>query len=195
MTAVLSRIPQAVLQRIHEWRMRGMCATHSTTRFHRSSRIINNSGRVRSIALGRNTVVAGELLVYSDGGRIEIGDYCFIGVNSRIWSAANIRIGSRVLISHNVNIHDANAHSLSAVQRHEHFKAIFVDKRPAIGEVPASPLVIEDDVWIGFNATILRGVTVGQGAIIAAGAIVKKDVPPFTIVAGPLAAPIGKSLE
>ena len=195
MSPLLFRFIWGVAQRVHERRMRGMCAAHSTTRFQRSSRIVNNNADVSSISIGRNTVVAGELLVYADGGRIDIGDYCFVGAESRIWSASSIRIGSRVLISHNVNIHDANAHSLSAAQRHMHFKAIFVDKRPELGDVPSAALVIGDDVWIGFNATIMRGVTIGRGAIIAAGAIVTKDVPPFTIVGGPVAAPIGNSLE
>lgn len=195
MRSLFSWIIQGTSQRLHERRMRHLCMTHPTTRFQRSSRVVNNSSNIRSICLGRNTVVAGELLVYADGGTIEIGEYCFVGAGTRIWSAAAITIGNRVLISHNVNIHDATAHSLSAAQRHSHFKAIFIDKRPELGEVPRSALIIGDDVWIGFNATIMRGVTIGQGAIVAAGAIVTRDVPPFTIVGGPVAAPIGNSLE
>jgi acetyltransferase-like isoleucine patch superfamily enzyme len=195
MSSLLFQFIWGVSQRVHERRMRAMCAAHPTTRFQRSSRIVNNSADVTSISLGQNSVVAGELLVYADGGKIEIGEYCFVGAESRIWSASSIRIGSRVLISHNVNIHDAGAHSLSAAHRHMHFKAIFIEKRPELGDVPSSALVIEDDVWIGFNATIMRGVTIGCGAIIAAGAIVTKDVAPFTIVGGPVAAPIGNSFE
>ena len=184
-----------VLQRVHEHHIRRLCSTDSTTRFQRNARIVNNSADVSAISLGMNTVSAGELLVYADSGRIKVGDHCFIGAESRIWSAASIKIGNRVLISHNVNIHDSIAHSLSARQRHEHFKSIFVEKKSDIGNVPANAIVIEDDVWIGFNAIIMRGVTIGRGAIIGSGAIVTKDVAPFTIVGGSVATPIGQSLE
>lgn len=160
-----------------------------------SSKIVNNSAVVGSISIGAQTVIAGELLVYADGGTIEIGKYCFVGSASRIWAATNIRIGDRVLISHNVNIHDSNAHSLSAAKRHQHFKAIFIDQRPELGDLPSSAVVIGDDVWIGFNATVMRGVTIGRGAIIAAGAIVTKDVAPFAIFGGSVASLIGHSNE
>ena len=48
----------------------------------------------------------------------------------------------------------------------------------------ADQVVIEDDAWIGFKSSVLKGVTIGRGAIIAAGSVVTKDVPPFTLVAG-----------
>lgn len=46
------------------------------------------------------------------------------------------------------------------------------------------PIIIGDDAWIGFNAIILKGVTIGEGAVVGAGAVVTKDVPPYTVVAG-----------
>jgi acetyltransferase-like isoleucine patch superfamily enzyme len=190
-----SWLVQGLLQRFHERKMRQLCSTSSTTRFQRTARIHNNSSDLKSISLGQNTVVAGELLVYADGGKISIGDYCFVGPATRIWSGATIKIGNRVLISHCVNIHDAIAHSLSAAKRHKHFQSIVLDQDLSLGDVPSKSIVIEDDVWIGFNATVMRGVTIGRGAIVAAGAIVTKDIPPFTIVAGPIAAPIGNSLD
>ena len=156
---------------------------------------MNNRGVREAISLGNGSVIAGELLVYGDGGQIRIGDDCFVGSQSRLWAGEEIRIGHRVLISHNTNIHDAIAHSLSAHERHEHFKQIFREKRPDLGSVPKMPIVIEDDVWIGFNVSIMRGVRIGRGAVIASGAIVTKDVAPFTIVAGPVATPIGHSFE
>ena len=51
-------------------------------------------------------------------------------------------------------------------------------------EISKAPIIIEDDVWISFNATILKGVTIGKGAVIAANAVVTKDVEPYTVVAG-----------
>lgn len=191
----IRRVTQSLLQRLHERRMRKSCETQPTTRFQRSGVVMNNQGSTQAITIGAHTVVGGELLVFADGGRLTVGDYCYIGKDSRIWSYADIRIGNRVLISHNVNIHDTISHSLSASERHAHHRRIFQGQDSSLGRVPREPVVIEDDVWIGFNAVVLKGVRVGRGAIIAAGAIVTKDVPPFSIVAGPAGTIIGTSLE
>jgi maltose O-acetyltransferase len=135
------------------------------------------------------------LLVFAHGGSISIGESCYIGDHSRIWSAAAITIGDRVLISHGVNIHDNNAHSLSAASRHLHFKQIFSGGHPRLMEDPpvAAPIMIEDDAWLGFNSTVLKGVRVGRGAIIGACAVVTKDVPPYTVVAGNPARVVGRA--
>ena len=188
------RLVGRMLQALHEWRMRRVCLAAGNARFQRSARVLNNCGDRRAISIGSYTVIGGELLVFRDGGRIEIGDYCFVGEYSRIWSSAEVKIGSRVLISHNVNIHDSNSHSLSALERHAQFKQIFIEKDLNLVNVPRSPIVIEDDVWIGFGAAVLQGVRIGRGAIVAAGALVNKDVPPFTIVAKSPAVAIGSSL-
>ena len=66
-----------------------------------------------------------------------------------------IKVGDRVLISHDVNIHDGTAHSLDASERHRHFKHILENGHPlSQGEMPgvlSSPIVIEDDVWISLE--------------------------------------------
>jgi acetyltransferase-like isoleucine patch superfamily enzyme len=189
----IKRFTGILLQRLHERHVRGLCASQPTARFQRSAEVINNQNNRRSIIVGAHTVVAGELLVFADGGQIRLGDYCFVGKHARIWSVAEISIGNRVLISHNVNIHDSISHSLSAAERHEHFKGIFLGRQLRLDNVPRSAVVIEDDVWIGFNASIMQGVHIGQGAIIAAGAIVNKDVPPYTIISASVGIPIGPS--
>ncbi len=158
------------------------------------SRIENNQSNPNSIKFGAHSKILGQFLVMGHGGTICIGESCFVGEHSRIWSANSIIIGDRVLISHNVNIHDHNSHSLSAESRHIHFNQIFSAGHPAVlADVPSAPVVIEDDVWIGFNATILKGVTVGKGAIIGACSLVTKDVAAYTVVAGSPARIIGSS--
>jgi len=105
-----------------------------------------------------------------------------------------VQIGNRVLISHSVNIHDTNSHSLSAQSRHRHFLDIFVDRASGgLDDIGSRPIIIEDDAWVGFGAAILKGVTIGRGAIVSACSVVTKDVPPFTIVAGNPARQIGTS--
>jgi acetyltransferase-like isoleucine patch superfamily enzyme len=170
------------------------CIAHEGVRFLHSASINNKPSNRAAIEVGARCVVGGQLHVYPDGGRISIGECCFIGPGTRIWAGDSVEIGNRVLISHGVNIHDNISHSLSAQERHQHFVEILERRNGALGKVPKQRIVIEDDAWIGFNAIILKGVRIGEGAVVAAGAIVTKDVPPYTIVAGAVAQSIRNSL-
>jgi len=144
-----------------------------------------NSGTKQSIRIGHNSLVRGGFMIFGHGGDIQVGDNCYIGHNTYIWSAKSIKIGDRVLISHGVNIHDNNSHPVNAEKRHQHFMHMLQKGHPTSGlDLNEKAIVIEDDAWIGFNATILKGITVGKGAIVAACSVVTKDVSPFTIVAG-----------
>jgi maltose O-acetyltransferase len=156
-----------------------------STKFGPEARIENKVRKREAISIGENCFLRGRLLTYGHGGEIKIGDWCYVGDRTEIWSMNSISIGNRVLISHDVNIHDGAAHSLDAKERHEHFKHILTKGHPRKPEdlpgVPSAPIVIEDDVWISFGVSILRGVRIGKGSVIAAGAIVTKDVPPGVV--------------
>ncbi len=147
---------------------------------------VQNIGRRRDvIRVGSHCIIGGQLLTFRHAGDIELGEWCFVGEGSRIWSSTRVSIGNRVLISHNVNIHDTDSHSLDARDRHRQFVEIKTHGHPAsIDGIEASPVLIEDDVWIGFGATVLKGVRIGRGAVIASGALVTHDVPAFHVVAG-----------
>ena len=94
-------------------------------------------------------------------------------------------IGDYVLISDGVDIHDTNAHSTTASIRRGDPINVFEKMLPMDwSKIESKPVVIEDDAWIGFKSSILKGVTIGRGAIVAAGSVVTKDVPPYVIVAG-----------
>jgi acetyltransferase-like isoleucine patch superfamily enzyme len=155
--------------------------------------ILNPQGDRSRIRVGAHTVVRGDLFVFPHGGEISIGEWCFIGQQSHLWSAAKLTIGDRVLISHQVNIHDTNGHPLDAGQRHAQTRAILTIGHPADpGDIASAPVTIGDDAWIGFGASVLKGVTIGAGAIVAARSLVLKDVEPDTIVGGSPAIPIGR---
>ena len=146
--------------------------------------IINHKKDKTLVNVGKQTNIQGELLIMEYGGYIRVGEYCYIGEGSRIWSGKKVTIGNRVLISHNVNIHDNIAHPLDAEDRHKDFLHIFLKQPQDNVDYRAADIVIGDDVWIGFNATILKGVTIGNGAIIGACAVITKDVPPNAVVVG-----------
>lgn len=106
---------------------------------------------------------------YTDFGKnIHVGTNVFINSNCCFQDQGGIYIGNNVFIGH---------HVILATVNHE----IQVSKR---GQLNVKKIVIADDVWIGSNATILSGVSLGKGSIISAGAVVTKDVPEYTIVGG-----------
>jgi acetyltransferase-like isoleucine patch superfamily enzyme len=128
--------------------------------------------------------VRGELLVFGHGGRITMGDWCYVGEQTRIWSSCSISIGNRVLISHLVTIMDNLTHPEDPAARHAQFRAIVETGFPTDDDLGERPVTIGDDVLIGGHSLVLRGVTIGRGAIVGAGSVVTKDVAPMTIVAG-----------
>lgn len=108
--------------------------------------------------------------------RITIGDNCGIGERAHITAIESITIGNGVLLGKNVLITD-NGHGNNSLAQ----QSIIPSMRELISK---GPVVIEDNVWIGQNSCVLPGVTIGQGAIIAANSVVTKNVEVNTIVAG-----------
>jgi len=159
--------------------------TNNGASFYGESVVANGQDDKSKIIVGKGTHIRGILNIFKYGGKIVIGENCYLGDHSRIWSGDNITIGNNVLISHNVNIMDTNAHEIDAMERIERYvdlvqRGAWVDK----GSISTAPIVIGDYVWIGFNSTVLKGVTIGEGAILAANSVVTKDVAPYTMVGG-----------
>jgi maltose O-acetyltransferase len=102
------------------------------------------------------------------GGELVLGERVYINDGARFECTREIRVGDRATIGFGVVVMDNNFHGV-----HDR------DLRP-----PGRPVVIENDVWIGAGAILLPGVRIGEGAIVGAGAVVSRDVPPFTLVAG-----------
>jgi maltose O-acetyltransferase len=106
----------------------------------------------------------------SYGHNIHIGDHVFLNVLCTILDCNEVRIGHHVMIGPHVQIYTA-AHHLQAETRIQ-------------GLEVAKPIVIEDNVWLGGGAILLPGVTIGRNAVVGAGAVVPRDVPANTVVAG-----------
>lgn len=107
-------------------------------------------------------------LTTHQGGHLEIGDRVFVNYGCSISAHTMVRIGDGCLIGQYSIIMDCDYHS------------------PEVegGHGDARPIVIEDGVWIGARAIILKGVRIGRGAVVAAGSVVTKDVPPGALVGG-----------
>lgn len=163
---------------------RGTCQLMPGARLTAKARIRNIGGDSGRIVVGRDSIVQGELLTYPQGGNIRLGEWCYVGEHARIWSAASIWIGDRVLVAHAVNIFDNLTHPMRAEERHAQFRQIAKFGHPRQLSLGEKPVRIEDDAWIGAGSFVLRGVTVGKGAIVAAGSVVTKDVAPYRLVAG-----------
>ncbi len=151
-------------------------------RLYNTTKILNYSKQPERIIIESNAHIRGELFVFKSEGKISVGEYSFVGENSKIWSKCNISIGKNVLISHNVNIIDTDSHNIQADKREQEFKSILINGFPSNDNIKANPIIIEDNVWISFNVIILKGVTIGKGSIIGAGSIITKNVEPNSII-------------
>ena len=171
-------------ERIHNKIQQKHCIVGSNSKIYRQSNIINMSNKKDHILIGSGTHIRGELLVYPYRGKIQIGDDCDVGEGTRIWSEKGISIGNRVLIAHNVDIHDSNDHPVEKLARHKHFRSIIQEGFSKDFDLNRQEICIQDDVWVGFGACIMKGVTIGEGAVIAAHAVVTRDVPSGVLVGG-----------
>ncbi len=148
------------------------------------SKIVIGKQAAGEIVLGDYVICAGELYSFFDKGVISIGDCSYVGQGTRIWALSRVQIGSRVLISHDCFICDNLTHPLDARVRHAQYMAKHGFPFPKQIELAERPITIGDDVWVAAGVTILRGVNVGHGAVIAAESVVTEDVPAGVIVAG-----------
>jgi acetyltransferase-like isoleucine patch superfamily enzyme len=173
---------RAKIQR--ESQLESAATLHPKTIIDKQAYIQNSQNDRRRIVIGAGTQVKAHLMLFKHGGEIIIGDNCFLGPETKIWSAKKILIGDRVLISHNVNIHDNISHPLNSSARHDDFVHIRDKGFRDSNDLKEREVVICDDAWIGFNATILKGVRIGNGAIVGACSVVTQDVPDFAVVVG-----------
>lgn len=133
--------------------------------------------RVLGISIGSDTHLSMRLFFtgYHSRCQVSIGDNCVINREIYIDGRTGVEIGNNVNVSFQVCLlslhHDHNAPEFSAI---------------------GAPVVIKDHAWIGARATLLPGVTVGEGAVVAAGAVVTRSVPDYTVVGGVPAKVIGE---
>lgn len=156
---------------------------HENAKIYFKNNILN-SGEATKIKIGAGTHITGIIQVFKNCGRVTIGDNCFLGDYSRIISAENVQIGHRVQIAHMCSIMDNDVHSMDPDKRHKEYLSNVSNGQIDLFGIPKKEIIIEDDVWIASHCIIMKGVKIGRGAIIGAGSVVTKNIPPSVIVHG-----------
>jgi acetyltransferase-like isoleucine patch superfamily enzyme len=139
-----------------------------------------------AIVLGNHvSCYAGCSFAIGPNGQCKVGDFTLLN-GALIMAEERIEIGSHCLVSWNVGIADSDFHPLEPAQRLVDAEALapFFKDRPPRPKLHTAPVLIADNVWIGMNATILKGVSIGENSVVAAGSVVTKSVPPNSVVAG-----------
>ena len=144
-----------------------------------SQRMLRNK-MVGSLYLAKGATLEAEAFDVYAGGRINVNAGAKLSLGSGYMNHDcvidcfdSISIGHNVVISERVVLRDSDNHTIKAID------AISSDESAL-----TAPIVIGDHVWIGMNVMVLKGVTIGEGSVVAAGSVVNKDVPPHCLVAG-----------
>ena len=151
-----------------------------------------HSRQENAVVIGAHCTMDGVHFSIGQNGRVAVGDYCYF-TNAVLLCEMELRIGNYVVIGWNTTVTDTDFHPLSPAERIA--DAIACSPLGKGKPRPAAvmrPVTIEDNVWIGPNATILKGVRIGAGAFIEAGSLVTRDVPPRARVLGNPAQVIGE---
>ncbi|HTL60860.1 MAG TPA: acyltransferase [Nitrospira sp.] len=150
------------------------------------------SRRQPAIVIGEGCMLNGLYFNMGEEARIEIGNYCHIS-EAFLLSELQIQIGNYVMVGWHTTLTDADFHPVSPDDRILDAIACspLAHGQPRTG-FARKPVIIEDDVWIGPNVTILKGVRIGEGAFIEPGSVVVRDVPPHARVLGNPAQVIGE---
>lgn len=140
--------------------------------------------RPRRVRIGSRATLEADvwLKVVSDSARLEIGDFSFLGRGTELDVSHSVIVGSHVLIGPGVFLTDHN---------HNIFRGRRVDEQGC----REAPVVLEDDVWLGAKVVVLPGVTIAEGAVVGAGAVVTKSLPAYSIAVGVPARVIGQRPE
>ena len=143
------------------------------------------------LTVGKHGIIGGSFIFETSTGKIQIGDRCHIGGGQFI-SRDSITIGNDVTIAWDVILYDHNSHSIYWNERKNDTEQEYQDLLTTGDEcanknwsfVKSAPIVIKDKAWLGFGVTVLKGVTIGEGAVIGARSVVTHDIPAWTVAAG-----------
>ncbi|MBI4493138.1 MAG: acyltransferase [Chloroflexi bacterium] len=161
----LALIGPALNARFH---LRGATRLGQRVTLRGRPKVVNQGTLIVGDRVRLDSTVATLELVALPGGRLELGDNVFINYGSSLVSSTCVKVGNDCLIGTHVMVMDCDFHRVE-------------DKA---WDTAGAPVVLEERVWLGNRSMVLKGVTVGHDAVVAAGSVVIRDVPPRTVVAG-----------
>lgn len=143
------------------------------------------------VHVGDDCILDCHILFETESGQVKIGDRVYIG-NSKLICKTGIEFENDIFVAWGCYFYDHNSHSIDYKERQSDLKQQLKDYREGRffienknwSVVNTKPIKICSNAWIGMNSIILKGVTIGEGAIVGAGSVVTKDVPAWTMVAG-----------
>lgn len=141
-------------------------------RIARRALIRANTDDPKGVRLGNNVSVQENVLINANRGHVVIGDHSWLGPGSTVYGNGGVEIGSDVMVASHCVINTVS-HNSARTDIPMNQQGTYCD-----------PVVLEDDVWIGTAAIILQGVRIGRGSIIGAGAVVVRNIPPYSIAVG-----------
>ena len=153
--------------------------------------VFTNPEPRKYVTAGKDNMLDCQILFESGKGQVLIGDRVYIG-NSKIICRSKVEFGNDIFVAWGVYFYDHDSHSLDYRLRQKDIRQQLDDHRSGNlfiknknwDVVNTAPIKVCDNAWIGMNALILKGVTIGEGAVVGAGSVVTKDVAPWTVVAG-----------
>jgi acetyltransferase-like isoleucine patch superfamily enzyme len=152
------------------------------------ARLITPGGE-RRVVIGRDCAIRGVIRCEGEG-RVEIGDQVYVGDGVIISARTRIEIGDGTLLAHGAQVFDNDTHPLDSEERRAHFRSILKLGPGRDFDIPTRPVRIGRGCWIGFNAAVMKGVSLGDGAIVAAGAVATRSAPAGAVLAGNPARPV-----
>jgi acetyltransferase-like isoleucine patch superfamily enzyme len=176
-------------------RYKHVLRTDFTTRFLPNFSIVKNrltGSQNYKAEIGKECLLGVKIILETPDAKVSIGDRVYMG-NSTIIAKTSVSLGNDILVAWGVTFYDHDSHSLDFSERDKDIKQTYKDFINEKGNylrnknwdvVNSRPIIISDHAWIGAESMILKGVTIGEGAIVGARSVVTKDVPPFTVVAG-----------
>lgn len=178
---MIKRLLYNLFEQYNNFIIRKQCTSGKNTKFGMKARCICE--QPDSIIIGNHCEIYGSLITQSNG-KIILGDNVTIRYATTIGAVNRITIGSNVIISNHVTIYDNNNHPTDVGTRKKICENFDNQELWKWKYSRNQPIVIKDNVWIGQGAVILKGVSVGEGAIVGMNAVVTKDVPAYSIAVG-----------